>query len=183
MIAQFNKFTASLSRRIRLLISRGVVNVVNDALKQQNIQVSLLAEETADDVERFQNYGQTSVPPAGSEAIVVSVGGVRQHLVAIAVDNRSCRLGNLQSGDSAVYHLEGHHILLTENGVIRIQCKRLEVVAEEHIVFDTPQTQFTGNVDIVGVSQAKDHLSGSGQTSGKNHTHTEHDGYSTSKPR
>ncbi|WP_232217427.1 phage baseplate assembly protein domain-containing protein [Xenorhabdus cabanillasii] len=38
---------------------------------QTIIQVSLLAEETADDVERFQNYGYTSVPPAGS---------VRQHL-------------------------------------------------------------------------------------------------------
>ncbi|MDC9620147.1 phage baseplate assembly protein V [Xenorhabdus sp. XENO-7] len=181
MIAQFNKFTASLSRRIRLLVSRGVVNFVNDTLKQQNIQVSLLAEETADDVERFQNYGQTSVPPADSEAIVLSVGGVRQHLVAIAVDNRRCRLGNLKSGDSAVYHLEGHHLLLTENGVVRIQCKRLEVVAEEGVVFDTPQTRFTGNVDIVGISQAQDHMSG--QTSGKDHIHHEHDGYSTSNPR
>ncbi|WP_255296134.1 hypothetical protein [Xenorhabdus cabanillasii] len=97
------------------------------------------------------------------------------------MDNRSCRLGSLKNGDNAVYHLEGHHLLLTENGLIRIYCKRLEVMAEGRVVFDTPQTRFTGNVDIVGVSQAKDHLSG--QTSGKDHTHQEYGGYNTSKPR
>ncbi len=180
MIAQFNKFTATLSRRLRLLVSRGVVNFVNDSLKQQNLQISMLADETADDVERFQNYGHTSVPPAGSEAIVLSVGGVRQHLVAIAVDNRGARLANLESGDSALYHLEGHKILLTKEGVIRIECKKLEVVADG-IVFDCPQTQFKGNIEIMGVSSAIDHKSGT--TSGKDHVHDEHDGYTTSKPR
>lgn len=157
-----------------------MVNFVNDSLKQQNLQVSLLADETADDVERFQDYGHTSVPPAGSEAIVLSVGGVRQHLVAIAVDNRSVRLGNLKEGDSALYHLEGHKILLTEDGVICIECKKLEVVAEES-VFDCPQTQFLGDVEIMGVSKAQDHKSGN--KSGKNHIHEEHDGYNTGKPK
>ncbi|WP_336845047.1 phage baseplate assembly protein V [Providencia rettgeri] len=180
MIAQFNKFTASISRRLRLLVSRGVVNFVNDSLKQQNLQISMLADETADDVERFQDYGHTSVPPAGSEAIVLSVGGVRQHLVAIAVDNRSVRLGNLESGDSALYHLEGHKVLLTKDGVIRIECKKLEIVADE-TVFDCPQTQFTGNVEIMGVSKAEDHESGG--KSGKGHTHKEHDDYDTGKPQ
>ncbi|EYU13602.1 phage baseplate assembly protein V [Photorhabdus aegyptia] len=180
MINQLNKLIASLQRRVRLLISRGVVNIVNDSLKRQNLQVSLLADEAADDVERFQNYGHSSVPPVGSEAIVLSVSGVRQHLVAIAVDNKNSRMGKLKAGDSTLYHLEGHHVLLTENGVVRIQCKRLEVVADE-IVFDAPQTRFTGNVDIKGVSTADNHMSGS--TSGKDHIHTEHDGYSTSKPR
>ena len=181
MIAQFNKFTASIGRRLRLLVNRGVVNHVSDGLKQQNLQVSLLAEETADDVERFQNYGHTSVPPAGSEAIVLAVGGVRQHLVAVSVDNKSSRLTGLKAGDSAVYHLDGHNILLTEDGVIRVTCKRLEFVVEEETVFDCPQTRFTGSVDILGVSTAENHMSGT--SSGKDHTHDEHDGYSTGKPK
>ena len=181
MIRQVNKITAGLQRRLRLLVSRGVVNIVNDALKTQNLQVSLLADETADDVERFQNYGHTSVPPSGSEAIVLSVGGKRQHLVAVVVDDKTSRLGGLIAGDSAVYHLEGHHVLLTENGVVRIVCKRLEVVAEEEIVFDTPLTRFTGDTDTVGVSSAKNHKSG--EISGIDHTHREHDGPSTGKPQ
>lgn len=181
MINELNRFMASMGRRLRLLVNRGVVNNVSDSLKQQNLQVSLLAEETADDVERFQNYGHTSVPPGGSEAIVLAVGGVRQHLVAVAVDNKGSRLTGLTSGDSAVYHLEGHNVLLTKDGVIRVTCKRLEFVVEEETVFDCPQTRFTGDVDILGVSTAQNHMSGS--TSGKDHTHDEHDGYSTGKPK
>lgn len=182
MIREINKVTSGFQRRLRLLISRGVVNIINDGLKTQNLQVSMLADESADDVERFQNYGHTSVPPAGSEAIIVSVGGIRQHLVAIAVDNKGTRLGNLEPGDSAVYHLEGHKIVLTKDGVIQIVCKRLEVVAEEEVVFDTPQTRFTGAVDIVGISKAQDHQSGNG-VSGAKHTHNEHDGYQTTGPK
>ncbi|AXF74872.1 phage baseplate assembly protein V [Erwinia tracheiphila] len=181
MIRQINKITAGLQRRLRLLISRGVVNMANDSLRTQNLQVTMLADETADDVERFQNYGHSSVPPVGSEAIVLSVGGIRQHLVAIAVDDKNSRLGNLEPGDSAVYHLEGHRIVLTKDGVIKIACKRLEVVAEDEILFDSPQTRFTGDVDIVGISQASDHLSGG--ISGANHIHPEHDGYSSGGPK
>ncbi|MFB9087672.1 phage baseplate assembly protein [Erwinia tracheiphila] len=65
MIRQINKITAGLQRRLRLLISRGVVNMANDSLRTQNLQVTMLADETADDVERFQNYGHSSVPPGG----------------------------------------------------------------------------------------------------------------------
>lgn len=181
MINQLNKITAGIGRRIRLLVSRGVVNFVNDSLKQQNLQVSLLADETADDVERFQNYGHSSVPPAGSEAIVLAVGGVRQHLVAVAVDAKGVRPVGLKAGDSVVYHLEGHNVLLTEDGVIRVTCKRLEFVVEEETVFDCPQTTIKGNLDILGVSTAEDHQSGG--KSGKDHTHDEHDGYTTGKPK
>ncbi|EOI6482053.1 phage baseplate assembly protein V [Yersinia enterocolitica] len=180
MIRQINKVTAGFQRRLRLMISRGVVNIINDGLKTQNLQVSMLADETADDVERFQNYGHSSVPPAGSEAIILSVGGIRQHLVAIAVDDKNSRLGSLESGDSAVYHLEGHKILLTKDGVIKIVCKRLEVVAEDEILFDSPQTRFSGDVDIVGVSKASDHQSNG--ISGAGHTHPEHDGHNTGGP-
>ncbi|EMA7647477.1 phage baseplate assembly protein V [Yersinia enterocolitica] len=180
MIRQINKVTAGFQRRLRLMISRAVVNIINDGLKTQNLQVSMLADETADDVERFQNYGHSSVPPAGSEAIILSVGGIRQHLVAIAVDDKNSRLGSLESGDSAVYHLEGHKILLTKDGVIKIVCKRLDVVAEDEIVFDSPQTRFLGEVDILGVSKARDHQSNG--ISGAGHTHPEHDGYDTKGP-
>ncbi|WP_261372409.1 phage baseplate assembly protein V [Yersinia aldovae] len=180
MIRQINKVTASFQRRLRLLITRGVVNMTNDSLKTQNLQVSMMADETADDVERFQNYGHSSVPPAGSEAIILSVGGIRQHLVAIAVDDKNSRLGNLEPGDSAVYHLEGHKIVLSKDGVIKIICKRLEVVAEDEILFDSPQTRFSGDVDIVGVSKASDHQSNG--ISGAGHTHPEHDGHNTGGP-
>lgn len=169
----------SLKRRMQLLVSRAVVNVINDSLKTQNLQVSILNDDDADDVERFQNYGHTSVPPAGSEAIVLSVGGMRESLVAIAVDNKATRLGSLKDGDSALYHMEGHNFLLTEDGVARLTCKRFEIIADE-VISDASETQATGNFSTLGnsttagTSEAADHISGG--ISGKTHRHREHDG-------
>ena len=176
----------SLKRSMQLLVSRAVVTIVNDSLKTQNLQISILDDDDAEDVERFQNYGHTSVPPAGSEAIVLSVGGLRAHLVAVAVDNKGTRLAALEEGDSALYHLEGHNLLMTKDGVARLTCTRFEVNAEV-VVFDAPETKFTGNVTTLGKSkttgnsEAADHISGG--VSGKDHTHREHDGPTTSKPQ
>lgn len=177
-----------LKRKIQLLVSRAVVNIVTDSLKQQNMQINLLDGETADDVERFQNYGHTSVPPAGSEAIVLSVGGKRQHLVAVVVDNKASRLKDLKSGDSALYHQQGHYLLLTEEQLANLVCKNLHAKVDEMILFETPQTQFTGNVDIIGgnstasgTSTAADHISG--DIGFLNHVHQcPRCGSTTSKP-
>lgn len=158
-----------LQRRLRLLIGRAVISVVNDALKTQNVQISAQAGEIIDEVERFQNYGVSSVPPAGSEAIIVSVGGKRQSLVAVVVDDKNSRLNGLKSGDSALYHADGHHLLLTENGEAILICKSFKVQAENEIVFDAPQTRVTGDLAIIGTSTAADHNSNG--VSGKDHTH------------
>ncbi|WP_424411737.1 phage baseplate assembly protein domain-containing protein [Pasteurella sp. PK-2025] len=50
-----------------------------------------------------------------------------------------------------------------------LTCKKLTVRAEQEVLFETPQTRFSGDVDIVGQSTAKDHVSGS--VSGKDHDH------------
>ncbi|GKX57608.1 Mu-like prophage FluMu protein gp45 [Leminorella grimontii] len=176
----------SLKRRMQLLVSRAVVNVINDSLKTQNLQISMLADDDADDVERFQNYGHSSVPPAGSEAIVLSVGGMRQQLVAVVVDNKGTRLNAGKPGDSALYHMEGHYFLLTEEGEVRLKCKRYIIEAEE-VVIDAPETRMTGHATILGgsnttgTSEAADHISAG--ISGKDHTHREHDGPTTGRPQ
>jgi phage baseplate assembly protein V len=76
----------------------------------QALQVSLLADQTADDVEHFQPYGFTSSPPAGSEAVVVSIGGNTDHLIAVVVTDRSSRLAGLLTKDSAIYTDDGNKV-------------------------------------------------------------------------
>lgn len=163
-----NQYLAPLKRGLKLMISRAVVSIVTDSFQRQNLQVQIQADEVVDDVERFQNYGHYSVP-FGGETILVSVGGKRSHLVALVVDDKESRPTELKAGDSVLYHAEGHRLLLTENGEAILTCKKYTVKADE-VVFECPQTQFTGNVDIVGVSSAADHQSAG--ISGANHTHT-----------
>jgi len=75
-----------LKTRVDGMVARGVVEYVNDALKTQRIQVSLLADEVADEVEHLQPYGLSFVPPAGAQCIALAVGGARAHLVAVCAD-------------------------------------------------------------------------------------------------
>lgn len=56
----------ALMSRVANMVSRAVVRRADDAGKLQTLQVDALADETRG-VERFQNYGLTSVPPSGSE--------------------------------------------------------------------------------------------------------------------
>ncbi len=77
-------------RKLRLMVARAVVNLVNDANGLQLLQVSALADETRDGVERAQNYGLTSVPLPGATVVMVAVAGSRDHLMAVAVDDLRC---------------------------------------------------------------------------------------------
>lgn len=109
---------ARLMARVRGMVSRAVVNLVNDGAKLQALQVTLLAEQVPDDVEHFQHYGCTSVPHPGAEGIALAVGGSTGHTVVINVDDRRYRLTGLQAGEVALYDDLGHKIHLTRNGIV-----------------------------------------------------------------
>ena len=107
-----------LMARVRGMVSRAVVNLVNDGAKLQALQVTLLADQVPDDVEHFQNYGLTSVPHAGAEGIALAVGGSTGHTVVINVDDRRYRLTGLQGGEVALYDDLGHTVHLTRSGIV-----------------------------------------------------------------
>jgi phage baseplate assembly protein V len=99
------------------MVSRGVLALVNDALKLQSVQVTLLNGEVKD-LERFQNYGFSSSPLPGAEAIAVFVGGNRDHGIVLAIDDRDNRFKGLQPGDSVQYDNRGQSIHLTSAGIV-----------------------------------------------------------------
>ncbi len=111
---------APLRRRVRALVSRAVVKLVDDSLKMQGVQVALLAGEVADNVERFQNFGFTGVPLPGAEGIALAVGGDAGHLVLIAVDDRKWRPTGWQAGESGVYNAFQCVIRLKADGSIEV---------------------------------------------------------------
>lgn len=116
----FSRLLRPLATRIANMVARSVVQLADDTQKLQLLQLSILTDETRDEVERFQNYGFTSVPKAGAEAVVLFVGGRRDHGLAIAVDDRRYRLSSLESGEVAVYDDLGSSIVLKSSGNIEI---------------------------------------------------------------
>ena len=114
------KMIDPIRRRVRLLFTRSVVVTVNDAEGRQLLQVTGLPGEVLDGIERFQNYGFTSVPLEGAEAILGFVGGARSHGIASAVDDRRHRKKGMQRGEVAVYTDEGDSIHFKRGRIIKV---------------------------------------------------------------
>lgn len=164
------KLIAPLWRRVRLIADRAIVTAVTDSFNRQGLQLKVLADEAADDVERFQNYGHTSVPPAGSEAIVLGIGGARAGLVAIAVEDKSVRPKDLEAGDNCLYHLEGHRIIQRQDGLLELEAKTVIINASEKLTIMSPDTEIQGPLHVTGpISSDEDVTAGDISLGGHDH--------------
>jgi phage gp45-like len=157
------RMVAPMRQRLQLMISRGVLLLVNDALKLQGLQVALLADEVRDEVERFQDYGFTSHPHPGAELVAASVAGNRDHVVVLAVDDRRYRVKGLQAGEVAIYTDEEDTIVLKRGRVI-------EVTAGTKLRIDAPLVELTGDMTVAGTVTASVDVVGGG-VSLKHHVH------------
>lgn len=151
----------AIMERVRNLmrdgVARAVLNVVDDEGNMQRVQVSLLEDEVIDGVERFQNYGFTSVPEEGAEATVVFVGADRSHPVVVVADDRRVRKKSLKPGEVAVYHKNGDFIHLKNGNEIevktttfKVDCDTATLAASKEITLDTPLTTLTGRQQTTG---------------------------------
>lgn len=117
---------------------RGTLNLVKSADNIQKVQVSGLADETLQDVELMQQFGLTSVPPAGTQVVVLPMGGETTHSIVIATENGSFRVKNLKSGETAVYDESGSSIILKQGRLIEIDCDILKITATTKVEISSP---------------------------------------------
>ena len=145
------KLTRPLRNRVAVMVSRAVLQLVDDSLRMQGVQVVGFAGETLDRVERFQNYGFTSVPhgpddDGAAEAIVLALGGQRQHPVVIAVDDRRYRPTGLADGEVALYTREHtdsdpHIVHLKQGREIEMRAGEITVtMSGSNVVVSCPGT-------------------------------------------
>lgn len=144
----------SMWNRLMMLLARGIVTAVNDATQMQTLALDLTADEYKDAVERFQDYGFTTHPPAGLEALVAFVGGNRSHGIVLAVGDRKFRLKNLQEGEVALYTDEGDFIHFKRGNKIEVSAGAeilasaplVRIVAAEKVRAETPLFEVTGQI-------------------------------------
>lgn len=155
--ALFNRMIQPVARRLRLMVARAVVQIVNDGTLAQSLQVNMLAGETAEGVERFQEYGFTSVPHAGAEACMVFVGGARSHGIVIAVEDRRYRLTGLLDGEVALYDDLGN--------VVKLGREALAITGVAKVIVSAPLVELGGEGGAA-VARVGDTVSGGVITSG-----------------
>jgi phage gp45-like len=118
-----------LANRVYTMLSRALLRKTHDEKLLQSLDIDLFADETRDDVERFQFPFLTSVPHEGgkgpgndegkkfAEMIVACIGGNRSHMIALAVDDRRYRITGLQNGELMIHDEQGQQVHITRKGI------------------------------------------------------------------
>lgn len=144
LIRTLERAMRPLKNRVMLMISRAVIESVDDSMKMQLVKLSILKGETKDGVERMQNFGFSSNPPAGSEALVVFVAGNREHGVVVAADDRTKRIKDLAEGESVFFNAAGDKIHIKADGTIELICSKDFL----HTIGGELKATITGNLDL-----------------------------------
>lgn len=140
-----NKAMAPLKTRVQLMVGRAVLLASQDSKGIQTWQIKGLQGETFDGVPRVQEFGFSSNPPQGSDAIMVAVGGSRESLVVIATDHKTYRFKNLASGESVLYTDDGTSIHLKKAG-------QIEIKTATKVLIETADVEITGNLKVGGTT-------------------------------
>ena len=140
-----------LRRRVLLMVGRAVLRAVRDDFKRQTVQVEALRGEVLEGAEHMQPYGFTAHPHPGAEALVLSLGGMRQHPVVVVVDDPRHRVRDLEEGEVCVYTDEDeednpHRILLKRGRGIELKCGDSTIaMSPERIDIDSPLLHLNEN--------------------------------------
>jgi phage gp45-like len=127
MIETIKKIVAPLSRKISLMMSRCVINIVDDSSPTQNAQIECFQDEVFDDAEVWQHFGFSSNPPRGTEGVALFPGGERQSPLIIATENKDKRPLNLEEGESCVYSSCGDSFALKVENKAELQTKSFSI--------------------------------------------------------
>lgn len=100
--------------RIRRVILGATVKSTDDATPLQQMKVQTLGRALYDKVEVYAQFGFTSRPPDGLDAVIAERNG---KYVVIAVGDRKFRIRNLESGDTVIYDMRGQTITLNKTGI------------------------------------------------------------------
>lgn len=129
-------------RRIRPAF-RGRLGALDLQKRIQRIQLRGLAGEGLEDIELFQQFGFTSAPPAGTELVLLPIGGKTSQCIVVATENGSMRLRLENAGESAQYNRHGDYVWIRDGRIV-------EIKAQNHVKVDAPTAEFTGDVHVGG---------------------------------
>ena len=95
---------------------RGLLGSLDKAKRVQLANLDGVAGEALPAMELFQQFGFTSAPPAGTQLIVLPLGGKTSAAVIVASEHGAYRLQLGADGECAIYNQWGDHVWLKQNG-------------------------------------------------------------------
>lgn len=165
-----------IRRRIAMAVSRAVVRLVKDDESRQRLQVEILKGELRDGVERAQNYGFTSHPLAGCDAVIVCGGGSREQAIAVVVDDRRYRI-KLEAGEVAMYDDLGNAVKLLRDKVHVVGMQEVHIeaptvrVAASTVIIDADSTTINSDLAVNGNTTFNGQVTANGKRIDETHKH------------
>ena len=115
------------------------------------------------EVERFQEYGFTSVPHAGAEVVAIHPGGNRDHAIVITAGDRRYRLTGLAGGEMAIHDDQGQKVHIKRDGILAETSKKITAKAGETATVEAPEIHLKGKVIITGDIEQTGKITSTGQ--------------------
>ncbi len=116
-----HKATHRAKTRVANMLVRFVVDSVDDSSGFQKLSVEALATEGIDEVEHMQPGGLTHHSLPGAEGVLLSLGGSREIVIALAAANRDARPNDLLDGETALYSIpHGIQVKLDAAGILHL---------------------------------------------------------------
>lgn len=162
-----------LFRRVQMLFGRGRITYVDDSGSVQEMQVKMSDWETLDNRIRVAEFGLTSNPPIGSDALALHIAGDRTSGAVFATNHQPSRPTGLQSGETMLYSQDGKSVYITASGGIVVEAKGqnvvvnnaanvtcncsgvYKVVAPGGVQFVTPLVSSTGDIQDNSATQPR----------------------------
>lgn len=148
----FNRLLDPIRARMRQMIIKGTVLMVDDGGPLQRIQARVLGV-TEDRIEHYQPYGFTSRAKSGALGLFLALGGHRAHAIAAVIADPRVRLKSLAEGEVAVYDDLGNVVHLKRTGML------IKAVGENGL-------RIEADVDVIGTFKVN------GVDVGELHKHT-----------
>lgn len=177
LLRAINNQIAPLTKRIKLVVGRCVLDSIKDTTGLQNVKIVLMADEVLDKIERVQEYGFTSYPLSGAEGVAVFTGGNRDNGVVIATDDRRYRPKDLAEGDTCIYNAYGTRIVLKNSD------GSIEVITDSEVSVNAPTVNILSDEVNLGNGTVEKLIKGETfQAYFNSHVHTGNLGAPTSPP-
>ncbi len=165
------------------IAGRATVSGADEGRAMRTVQAEVFASDTRDDLEHFEPYGFTSGVKPDSEAVVISLGGDRDHTVAVVIADRRFRF-KVKTGEVAVYDDIGQSIHLSRDGIkVDGGGNPIAISNTPKITCDTPLIEVTGDIKAREIMDAGGSKSMSGmRATFDEHIHPETNSSHTRKP-
>lgn len=123
------------------LAFRGLLSGLQLAPKIQLASGEGLAGEQLDRVELMQQFGFTSAPPAGTQLIVLPLGGRSSAAVIVATEHGAYRFQLDQAGEACLYNQWGDFVHLRAD-------RTIHMVSQAKVLIETDQVQINAATSV-----------------------------------